>query len=383
MGKVDIETQVEIVNLHKAGISTRDIVLTLINRGKDVTRHNVQYWVKLYELGKFDPFVGIANKRSPQCFSISERDIDVITQVLTKQPSSSGQDVHTALMDDGASFRLRTTRNAIHAAGFVSASPREVPLVTNKNKKIRKEFCLDLISRNEDFHDVIFSDESTIMLNQYNHYGFKPKDSMDTCLPKPKHPLKLHVWGGISRRGATNLVIFQDIMDAEFYTHSIIEEHVLPFITETFPESHRFQQDNDPKHRSKKARTFMDNNHIIYPKWPAQSPDLNPIEMVWAQMKQHAAKMNPLTKDELAECVDLFWRKVMTVDLCNRYIDHLYKVVPVVVLKKGESTGDIPNRLFLERSSGKNISYFNDKLRNDEGVKARAHKLLGESESSE
>ena len=165
-------------------------------------------------------------------------------------------------------------------------------------------------------------------------------------------------------------------MDAEFYTHSILEEHLLPFITERFPESHRFQQDNDPRHRSKKTRTFMDNNNTVYPNWPAQNPDLNPIEMVWAQMKRHVPKAKPRTKDELAECTGQFWRNV-TVELCNKYINHLYKVVPVWVLVNGESTGDIPNRLFPESSSGKSIRYFDDKLKNDEQVKTRALKLLG------
>ena len=36
MGKIDVETQVDIVNLHKAGLSARDIALTLVNRGKDL-----------------------------------------------------------------------------------------------------------------------------------------------------------------------------------------------------------------------------------------------------------------------------------------------------------------------------------------------------------
>ncbi|KAG1036006.1 hypothetical protein G6F43_013131 [Rhizopus delemar] len=47
------------------------------------------------------------------------------------------------------------------------------------------------------------------------------------------------------------------------------------------PEDIYFQQDKDPKHTSKLAKQwFVDNNFTsdhIY-SWPAQSPDLNPIE---------------------------------------------------------------------------------------------------------
>ena len=40
--------------------------------------------------------------------------------------------------------------------------------------------------------------------------------------PRLKHPTKVHVWAGISTRGATGVCIFNGIMDAQMYT-SILE----------------------------------------------------------------------------------------------------------------------------------------------------------------
>ena len=71
-------------------------------------------------------------------------------------------------------------------------------------------------------------------------------------------------------------------MEKEFFTKSILRDNLLPFIKERFPDSHRFQQDNDPKHRSNMTKQFMEENGINWwTVWPSESPDINPIEMVW------------------------------------------------------------------------------------------------------
>ena len=96
-------------------------------------------------------------------------------------------------------------------------------------------------------------------------------------LSRPKHPLKVHVWTGISIRGPTNICIFDGIMDANLYV-DVLRSTLLPFIAEKYAEGHRFMQDNDPKHTSRLATSFLIENNVNWWRTAPESPDLNPVE---------------------------------------------------------------------------------------------------------
>ena len=119
----------------------------------------------------------------------------------------------------------------------------------------------------------------------------------------------------------------------------ILKKGLLPFIAKNFPDGHRFMQDNDPKHRSILAQTFYRDNQINWWKTPAESPDLNPIENLWHELKEHVRRaVKPKTKDELIAGIKDFW-KTVGASKCTRYIRHLRKVVPKVIQVEGEPTG--------------------------------------------
>lgn len=157
---------------------------------------------------------------------------------------------------------------------------------------------------------------------------------------RAKHPFKMHVWAGISKRGPTTVVIFAGNMDATFYVGEILEKTLLPFIQSRFPDGHRFQQDNDPKHTSRLAQEFMTRSGINWWKKTPESPDLNPIEMVWHKLEHYLrTAVKPTTRDELIAGITQFWHKRMTAQKCTTYIGHLKKVVPLVVQREGRASG--------------------------------------------
>ena len=99
-------------------------------------------------------------------------------------------------------------------------------------------------------------------------------------------------------------------------------------------------QDNDPKHTSRKVQDYLHNQNIdmIDPKeWPANSPDLNPIENIWSILKQKISNRLPKTKESLIKIIKEEWNLIDTV-VCKNAIDSMNQRLLQVIRSKGAKT---------------------------------------------
>ncbi|XP_057295853.1 uncharacterized protein LOC130624292 [Hydractinia symbiolongicarpus] len=96
---------------------------------------------------------------------------------------------------DVSSSCIRQARQKI---GWTLTGPRYCQLVRVPNQVLRLEFCQKLLRTNEQFEDVIFTDESTIMMDNHGKICFRKKGRLPNLKPTAKHPYKIHVWAGIS-----------------------------------------------------------------------------------------------------------------------------------------------------------------------------------------
>ena len=127
-------------------------------------------------------------------------------------------------------------------------------------------------------------------------------------------------------------------MKAPLYVE-ILEKTLLPFLHVVFPHGHRFMQDNDPKHTSRRAQAFFEDNDVCWWKTPPESPDANPIENLWHKLKEFIRReVKPQTKDQLVQGIVDFWRTVDR-NKCIKYIRHLRKVIPKIIEVEGAATG--------------------------------------------
>ncbi|KIH43736.1 hypothetical protein ANCDUO_26252 [Ancylostoma duodenale] len=96
----------------------------------------------------------------------------------------------------------------------------------------------------------------------------------------------------------------------------------------------RLVQDNAPAHTSGFTKTKLKEWAVDVLQWPAESPDLNPIELVWGNMKNAIRKSGPRTLNELKKLMIDYWRS-LSPEKCERYVLGVKKRLRRVVERAG------------------------------------------------
>ena len=98
-----------------------------------------------------------------------------------------------------------------------------------------------------------------------------------------------------------------------------------------------FQQDNDPKHTSKISKEFFQRNGIKLLEWSAQSPDLNPIEHLWAYMKRKLKECPPKNIKELKATLLKIWNEIPK-SVCEKLVGSFSNRIEEVIRINGGPT---------------------------------------------
>ena len=138
--------------------------------------------------------------------------------------------------------------------------------------------------------------------------------------------------------GTIRFHLFTENMNGELYREILIN-NLFDQAQQLYGGSWKFQQDNDPKHTCKKAQTWFQDHDFNVLLWPAQSPDLNPIEHLWDHLKRQLAghEVAPSGILQLWERVEEEWNKI-DAKVCQNLIESMPRRVAAVLKAKGGYT---------------------------------------------
>ena len=314
----------QIIELHiheKASVRT---IASKLNTTKSTVSRHIATWKACTTVEEKKP-----QGRPPK---ITPRERTFLGQCVAAQEQPTSKSLVSALLTSrNVEVTPQTVRNHLKTLGYKNSLPKKIPLITHVQQQNRLQWCIKHQQYN--WKTVWFSDETYFEINRsttlvWHKKGEKPN------IPKSKFVVKIMCWGAISMHFKPNLAIVDTTMNAERYIETL-QGYLLHQNSHFDKRKHVFQQDNATCHTATAVKNIFSAKKRTVLAWPANSPDLNPIENIWSILKQNVEKHKVTTKKQLIDAIQLEWGK-LSIDLIRKTIESMPKRIKEVIENQGK-----------------------------------------------
>lgn len=324
--------------LHKAGIGAN-----AIQQQTGVPQRTVERWLQRCRAVKDDAApVHLSKPGRPK--KVNKRTLTVLKRDLSVRPVHTARELKENNPGLLGNVSLRTvSRYCRKELDLPSRTAARKPLLTPRHIANRLSFAKKYLQWPiEKIRSILWSDESVFTVSGTQFARVRRPKGSDRYDPKytvktVKHPDSVMIWGAFTYYGVGNLVFFEK-------GESVNSERYLELLYDNLEECYVkckaecFMQDGAPCHTSKKVKEWLDNCEVDYIKdWPANSPDLNPIENLWSFLKNEIKKEDTSSLPKLKATLQRVWESLPQ-DKLQSLVDSVPRRLQAVIKKKGNTT---------------------------------------------
>lgn len=278
----------------------------------------------------------------------TERDSRRIVRFVRVHPKSTYEDIrqnlHIYLSHD-------TFGRILAGVGIKNWRAKRRPFLTPEHAIIRQAWAKLRGKWSVEWDSIIFSDECSVErgAGAQREWVFRlPSQKWDKEMVQPyksSKDISIMVWGAIWKGGRSDLVIMT--RDEASPRGGYSANSYIDILDEQMPICYEpgriFMQDNARIHTAKKVKSWFKDNAILLLEWPPYSPDMNPIENLWAKMKESIIKHHPELSNmgKSAAAMEAISKAIIEAweALPQEYIDNLIDGMPKRVEALKEARG--------------------------------------------